>query len=229
MSSLILGVKPISSDDTTFWAGAIRQSDESFTVTPSTEINWAMTEPLSMNTLLNTLLGDEVLGKDLSDADKVTVKAMVQALSGDIGAELAAPLPQPETVNEAELTADLDALVAELGVHSTDQPAELTMNDLLQEQSDVNLVDFLGHQIESANDVVEILCYRPISKQPQVIDELRRVELQLVALLIGVSDLREAVEQRMTLQQRVAMAWKRRAKTLLLKEFNFINNWVRWR
>lgn len=188
-----------------------------------------MTEPLSMDTLLNTLLGDEVLGKDLSDADKATVKAMVQALSGDIQGELDSPAPAPQMVDAAELTAELDTLIAELGVHSTDQPPDLTMNDLLHEQSDVNLVDFLSHQVESANDVVEILCYRPISKQPQVIDELRRVELQLVALSIGVSDLREAVEQRMTPQQRVTTSWKRRAKAVLLKEFNFINNWVRWR
>jgi hypothetical protein len=187
-----------------------------------------MTEPISMDTLLNTLLGDEVLGKDLSDDDRATVKAMVQALSGDIGAELATPTPNLDTAEMEDLTAELDALVAELGVHSTDQPPNLTMNDLLHEQSDANLVDFLSHQVESANDVVEILCYRPVSKQPQVIDELRRVELQLVALSIGVSDLREAVEQRMAPQQRVAMDWKRRAKTLLLKEFNFINNWVRW-
>lgn len=181
-----------------------------------------------MDTLLNTLLGDEVLGKDLSDDDKATVKAMVQALSGDIGAELSPPALALETLEMEELAAELDTLVAELGVHSTDQSPELTMNDLLQDQSDANLVDFLGHQIESANDVVEMLCYRPISKEPQVIDELRRVELQLVALSIGVSDLREAIEGQMTPQQRVAMTWKRRAKSLLLKEFNFINNWVRW-
>lgn len=228
MSKPIVIVKPISSADTTFLLRAIRLSDRRFTVIPSTETKTAMTEPISMDTLLNTLLGDEVLGKDLSDADKATVKAMVQALSGDIEAELATPPFHPETANEAELTAELDALVAELVVHSTEQPSELTMNDLLQDQSDVNLVDFLGHQIEAANDVVEILCYRPISKQAQVIDELRRVELQLVALSIGVSDLRAAVEQQMTPQQRVTMDWKRRAKTLLLKEFNFINNWVRW-
>lgn len=228
MSSPILDVKLISSDDTTFLLHAIRLSDERFTVIPSTETKTAMTEPISMDTLLNTLLGDEVLGKDLSDADKATVKAMVQALSGDIEAELIPPASDLEMVGIEEISAELDTLVADLGVHSTDQPPELTMNDLLQDQSDANLVDFLGHQIESANDVVELLCYRPISKEPQVIDELRRVELQLVALSIGVSDLREAIEGRMTPQQRVTMNWKRRTKTLLLKEFNFINNWVRW-
>lgn len=177
-----------------------------------------------MDFLLNTLLADEVLGKDLSDQDKATVKSMVQDLTGEIQAETSAA-PDLEATEQTELTAELDELLAELGVHSTDQSSEITMNDLLNDQSDANLIDLLSGQVESANEVVEILCYRPISKQ--VVDELRRVEMQLVGLSIGVADLREAVEQRFTPRQQLSITRKRRIKALLLKEFNFLNSWVR--
>jgi hypothetical protein len=185
-----------------------------------------MTQSHPMDNLLNSLLSDPVLGKDLSAADKATVKTMVGELMG-----LASPTTQPNRDEATETgpdhdaaIADLDALLSELGIDPDELPdPPVSIDDLLKEQSDTTLIDALSDHVDSASGVVEVLSTRP--RKGQMLEEVRRVELQLIALAIGVADLREALEQQA--KGRVDRPWKARLKALLLHEFRFINRWVR--
>jgi hypothetical protein len=190
-----------------------------------------MTQFHSMDGLLNSLLSDQVLGKDLSADDKATVRAMVGELMGELDGQLPYdPMADQEIHDETDSIAssntaltEFNTLLSELGVDSNDISADVAMNDLLHEQSDINLVEILGHHVDAASDVVEVLSTRP--NREQMLDELRRVELQLTALSFGVADLRHTLEY--PTQHPAQHPWKQSLKALLLREFNIVNVWVR--
>lgn len=190
-----------------------------------------MTQFHSMDGLLNSLLSDQVIGKDLSADDKATVRAMVGELMGELNGQFPYdPMADQEIHDETDSIAssdtaliEFDTLFSELGVDSNDISADVTMNDLLNEQSDINLVEILGHHVDATSDVVEVLSTRP--DREQILDELRRVELQLTALSFGVADLRHTLEH--PTQQLAQHPWKQSLKALLLREFNIVNVWVR--
>lgn len=174
-----------------------------------------MTHSPSIEDLLNALLGEASFAQDLTDDDKATIRTMVQALTGDLQGELHTAFQPPNggTSQNAstveDLTADLDTVLSELGgMQSSAQP--------LDKKSDSALVEVLGSHVESAGNVVEVLSTRTVSQQ--ALSALRRVELQLTALTIGVSDLRQALEQ--NLRPQPLRRW-RRSITALIRRIQF--------
>ncbi|KAM3092537.1 hypothetical protein ACKFKG_22235 [Phormidesmis sp. 146-35] len=180
-----------------------------------------MTHSPLIEDLLNALLGDATIAQDLTEADKATLRTMVQTLAGDLQGELQTVF---QASNEATalnastvegLSADLNTILSELGVASKVRSTQAS-GEPLDEQSDSTLVEVLGDHVESASGVVEVLSTRSVSQQ--ALNALRRVELQLTALTIGVSDLRQALEQ--NCRPMPLRRWKR-SMTALLHRFQF--------
>ncbi|PZV07862.1 MAG: hypothetical protein DCF22_21305 [Leptolyngbya sp.] len=185
-----------------------------------------MTQQLPIDNLLNTLLSETVFGKDLSENDKTTVKEMVQALTREMNDEL---IQQPDADNSEFVTDDdaiaqLDAMLSELGVDPKVLSPDVTLDDLFDQQSDSTLIDALSDHVDSAYSLIEVLSSRPSTRQS--LDELRRVELHLTAAEIGVADLQQILEG-CRQSQPTQHSLRQRIKTVLLKEFNFINRLVR--
>jgi hypothetical protein len=176
-----------------------------------------MTHSPSIEDLLNALLGDAAIAQDLTEADKATLRTMAQTLAGDLQDDLhtvfqASSETTASNASTVEgLSADLDSILSELSFVSTQASGEP-----LDKQSDSTLVEVLGDHVESASGVVEVLSTRSVSQQ--ALNALRRVELQLTALTIGVSDLRQALEQNCRTQP--LRRWKR-SMTALLHRFRF--------
>jgi hypothetical protein len=117
----------------------------------------------SIEDLLTALLR-ETTTQDLTEANKATIRSIVQALDG-------------------ELLSKLDS-VTDMGASADESP---------NRQSDSALVEVLGDHVETAGVIIEILSMLSVSQN--ALNALRRVELQLTALTIGVSDLRLVLEQ----------------------------------
>ncbi|MBW4440377.1 MAG: hypothetical protein KME10_03905 [Plectolyngbya sp. WJT66-NPBG17] len=177
-----------------------------------------MTHSPSIEDLLNALLVEASFAQDLTDDDKATIRTMVQAMTGDLQEELHTAFQSPNggTLQNAStvegLTAELDSFLSELG----DMPLTQATVEPLNKQTDSALVEVLGSHVESAGGVVEVLSTRTVSQQ--ALNALRCVELQLTALTIGVSDLRQALEQNLRPQSR--RFW-RRSITALLRRIQF--------
>lgn len=175
-----------------------------------------MTHSPSIEDLINALLGDAAIVKDLTEQDRAMIRTMVQALTGDLQGELHANSQPPNedtsqtSSNPENLTAELDIFLSELGILPNERSTQAT-DELLDEQSDSTLVQVLGNHVESASGVVEVLSTRPITQH--ALNALRRVELQLTALTIGVGDLRQALEQ--NLRPPSLRRWKRSITTLI--------------
>lgn len=151
-----------------------------------------MTHSPSIEDLLNALLGEASLAQDLTEADKATIRTMVQALTGDLQGELQTAFHSPSTSQQGAtdgLMAELDTFLSELD----GMPLMQSNPEPLDHHTDSALVEVLGSHIESAGSVVEVLSTRGVTQH--ALNALRRVELQLTALTIGVSDLRQALEQ----------------------------------
>ncbi|MGG6269080.1 hypothetical protein ACQ4M3_32935 [Leptolyngbya sp. AN03gr2] len=180
-----------------------------------------MTHSPSIEDLLNALLGDAAIAQDLTEADKATLRTMVQTLAGDLQEELhtvfqaSNETTASNTSTVEDLSADLDSILSELGVASNARSTQAS-GELLDKQSDSTLVEVLGDHVESASGVVEVLSTRSVSQQ--ALNALRRVELQLTALTIGVSDLRQALEQ--NCRPMLLRGWKR-SIIALLHRFQF--------
>ena len=180
-----------------------------------------MTHSPSIEDLLNALLGDAAITQDLTEADKATFRTMVQALAGDLQEELHTVFQASNDTTASNtstvegLSADLGSILSELGVASSVRSTQAS-GEPLDKQSDSTLVEVLGDHVESASGVVEVLSTRSVSEQ--ALNALRRVELQLTALTIGVSDLRQALEQNGRPQP--LRRWKR-TMTALLHRFQF--------
>ncbi|MBE9009758.1 hypothetical protein IQ250_06025 [Pseudanabaenaceae cyanobacterium LEGE 13415] len=153
-----------------------------------------MTHSPSLEDLVNALLGDASLAQNLTENDKATIRAMVQALTGDLQGELQTAFRSstgvtPQHDSTDGLMAELDTFLSELdGI-----PFMQSTPDPLDQHTDSALVEVLGSHVESAGSVVEVLSTRRVTQH--ALNALRRVELQLTALTIGVGDLRQALEQ----------------------------------
>lgn len=180
-----------------------------------------MTHSPSIEDLINALLGDAEIAQDLTEGDKTMIRTLVQTLAGDLGGELHAVSQPPngktsQTSSDAEsLTAEVDAFLSELGVVPNERSTQAT-DEPLDQQSDSALVKVLGNHVEHASGVVEVLSTRPVTQH--ALNALRRVELQLTALTIGVGDLRQALEQ--NLRPPSLRRWKR-SMTALLHRIQF--------
>lgn len=177
-----------------------------------------MTHSPSIEDLLNALLGEASFAQDLTDNDKATIRTMVQAMAGGLQGELHTAFQSPnggtsQNASTVEgLSAELNTFLAEL----SDMPLTQAPAQPLDKQTDSALVEVLGSHVESAGGVVEVLSTRTVSQQ--ALNALRRVELQLTALTIGVSDLRQALEQNLRPQP---LRYWRRSITALLHRIQF--------
>jgi len=175
-----------------------------------------MTHSPSIEDLINALLGDAEIAQNLTEADKAMIRTMVQTLAGDLQGELHAvsqsfnEATAQTSSNSEDLSAEMDAFLSELGVVPNERSTQAT-DEPLDQQSDSTLVEVLGDHVESARGVVEVLSTRPITQH--ALNALRRVELQLTALTIGVGDLRQALEQ--NLRPTSLRQWKRSISTLI--------------
>ena len=184
-----------------------------------------MSQPQPLNSLLNTLLDDSALTQDLSSREREAVKTFVEELMDGISEFSNAASAEADPLHAAT---DIDALISELGIELEDTvPEDNLVNDLLNEHSDATLIDLLSDHVDAASGVVEVLGVRPIGKLG--LDTIRRVELQLVAVSLYVSDLRQTLERQLD-GKRLSPPphhWRNYVKSLLLQEFHFINNWLR--
>jgi hypothetical protein len=134
------------------------------------------------------------------------------------------------TANEADTdrhATAIDALISEAGSELEDiVPRNELVNDLLNKYPDVTLIDLLGNHVDTASSVVEVLENRPLGRQE--LNTMRRIELQLVGVSVYVSDLRQALEQQVDGNRPTATRchWRNHLRSLLLREFHFINNWI---
>ncbi|MDX2244957.1 MAG: hypothetical protein NW224_30140 [Leptolyngbyaceae cyanobacterium bins.302] len=193
-----------------------------------------MNQPQSLNTILNSLFSNAALTQDLSSEEQEAMKTLVGELMDGIS-QLTIPVSPrrsdapsiAHSETDRSVATDIDALISELGIEVDESvPQDNLVDALLSQHSDTTLINLLDDHVDAASDVVEILGQRPIGKQE--LDTIRRVELQLVAVSLYVSDLRQALEQQVK-GKRLSHHphWLNYIKSLLLHEFDFINNWLR--
>jgi hypothetical protein len=82
----------------------------------------------------------------------------------------------------------------------------------------------LAHYIEKACEVVENLAHTPFAGDH--LNLIRRIELQLSAIAISIGDLKDIRFSQQALPEH-KKGLKIFLKSLLLKEFDFINSWLR--
>lgn len=144
-----------------------------------------MTSSPLIEELLAALLR-ETTTQNLTEARKETIRSIVQALAGESEGNLRATAQTPMEVS--------------IGIDETPN-----------RQPDSALVEVLGSHVETAGVIVEILSMLSVSQN--AFHTLRRVELQLTALTIGVSDVRQALEQNS--RPRLLYRWRRSLMAML--------------
>ena len=194
-----------------------------------------MSQPQPWSSILNALLSDSALTQDLSTDECEAVKSFVEELIDGVSqfTEISpSDITEPSSANRVDIdrsaATDIDALISELGIELEDTaPKNGLVNNSLDEQSDATLIDWLGDHVDAASSVVEVLGNRSIGRQE--LNTIRRVELQLVGVSLYVSDLRQALERQVDGKRPVVARchWRNHLKSLLLREFHLINNWVK--
>lgn len=144
-----------------------------------------MTSSPLIEELLTALLR-ETTTQDLIEARQETIRSIVEALAG-------------ESEGNLRTTAQ------------TSMEVSIGIDEMPNRQPDSALVEVLGNHVETAGVIVEILSMLSVSQN--AFHALRCVELQLTALTIGVSDLRQALEQNS--RPRLLHRWQRSLMALL--------------
>lgn len=126
-----------------------------------------MSQPQPLDSFLNTVLGDPTLTEDLSDEDKTAMRTAFGNLFKGIEQQVATAMTK-----------------------SANKSVAVELN----EYSDTDLINHLTQQVDAAVCAIELLSNRPIGKKH--LDLMRRLELQLTAITLSVSDLQPQPRQR---------------------------------
>jgi len=126
-----------------------------------------MSQPQPLDSFLNTVLGDPTLTEDLSDEDKTAMRTAFGNLFKGIEQQVATAITK-----------------------SANKSVAVELN----EYSDTDLINHLTQQVDAAVCAIELLSNRPIGKKH--LDLMRRLELQLTAITLSVSDLQPQPRQR---------------------------------
>lgn len=157
-----------------------------------------MSQPQPLDGFLNTVFEDPSLTEDLSDADKTAMRTAFGNLFKGIEQQVATAMTK-----------------------SANESVAVELN----EYSDTDLINHLAKQIDAAVCAIEILSNRSFGRGH--LDLMRRLELQLTAITLSVDDLQRtpcAVVERSQIQPG---NWRYHLKQILLKEFDFLNHWLR--
>lgn len=161
-----------------------------------------MSQPQPLDGFLNTVFGDPTLTEDLSDEDKTAMRTAF-----------------------GDLFKGIEQQVATAMTESANKSVAVELN----EYSDTDLINHLTQQVDATVYAVGILSNRPIGRKH--LDLMRRLELQLTAITLSVSDLQPQPQQRTPCmeveQSQVQPGNWRYLKQILLKEFDFLNHWLR--
>lgn len=169
-----------------------------------------MSQSQPLDGFLNSVFSDPSLTETLSESDRTALQTMF----GDLCAGIEQQMHLATAVSMA-----------------SDQPETELIDGFweqkqLQEYNDATLVERLGGHVDHASGIVGVLSSRPISKQNLAV--VSRIELQLTAITLSVSDLRQTLQsQQETVSPQKGQAWQQSLKQFLLREFDFINFWLR--
>ena len=161
-----------------------------------------MSQPQPLDSFLNTVFEDPTLTEDLSDEDKTAMQTAFGILFKGIEQQVATAMTE-----------------------SANKSVAVELN----EYSDTDLINHLTQQVDAAVCAIEILSNRPIGRKH--LDLMRRLELQLTAIMLSVGDLQQQPLQHTSCleseQSQIQPGNWRYLKQILLKEFDFLNHWLR--
>lgn len=162
-----------------------------------------MSQPQPLDGFLNTVFGDPTLTEDLSDEDKTAMRTAFGNLFKGIEQQVATAMTE-----------------------SANKSVAVELN----EYSDTDLINHLTQQVDAAVCAIEILSNRPINRNR--LDLVRQLELQLTAIMLSVGDLRQQPLQHISCLESERSQiqpgnWRYHLRQILLKEFDFLNHWLR--